>query len=91
MYTNTIENIKSKDPAYDDAVRSLREYVPAQQKTKNRKGDSTENPVILKTKGKDNGKKCEYCMGKGWNGLNHVESKYYTKKREQKKAQTKGG
>ena len=88
FYANTIENIKSKDPAYDDAVRRLREYVPARQRNKTRKGETADNPVVLKTdKGskKDNGKRCDYCIKKGWKGLNHTESECYTKKREDKK------
>ena len=63
--------------------------MPARQRG-SRRGDkpegTQENPVILKTeKKKDNGKKCDYCIAKGWKGLNHVESECYTKKREEKK------
>ena len=93
FYANTIDNIKFKDPAYDDAVRRLKEYVPARQRNKNRKGDSVENPVVLKTdrKGptKDNGKRCEYCIAKGWKGLHHTEGECYTKKREEGKKKGK--
>jgi len=32
FYANTIENIKSKEPTYDNAVRKLKKYMPAQQK-----------------------------------------------------------
>jgi len=87
FYSNTIENIKSKEPTYDDAVRKLREYIPMRQKGKKGKGESAENPVVLKADRKpvkDNGKRCSYCIGKGWKGLNHEESECYTKKREEK-------
>jgi len=33
----------------------------------------------------DNGKHCNYCIGKGWKGLNHTKSECFTKKREKKK------
>ena len=33
----------------------------------------------------DNGKRCYYCIGKEWKGLNHTESECFTKKREKKK------
>lgn len=59
----------------------------------NRKGDSAQNPVVLKTKekGKDNGKRCDFCIAKGWKGMNHVESECYTKKRENSKEKGKTG
>ena len=73
---------------YDDAVRKLWEYIPMRQKGKKGKGDSAENPLVLKTERKplkDNGKRCTYCIGKRWKGLNHEESGCYTKKREEGK------
>ena len=39
--------------------------------------------MVLKAKKEDNGKRCNYCIGKG---LNHTESECYTKKREKAKA-----
>jgi len=88
FYANTIENIKSKEPSYDDAVRKLREYVPARQKGGRRKetAGTLEDPLVLKTEVKDNGKRCEYCIAKGWKGLNHTEKECYTKKREKARA-----
>jgi len=87
FYANTIENIKSKEPTYDDAVRKLKEYVPARQKGGKRKEAGTqEDPVVLKAEVKDNGKRCDYCIAKGWKGLNHTEKECYTKKREKAKA-----
>jgi len=34
----------------------------------------------------DNGKHCDYCIGKRWKGPNHSESECFSKKREKKKA-----
>ena len=95
LYANTIENVKSKDLAYNDAVRWLREYIPARQKNKGRRGGTIDNPIVLKTdrKGatKDNSKQCEYCIANAWKGMNHTEGEYYTQKREEgkKKGKTK--
>lgn len=94
FYWNTIENIKSKEPANDDAIRKLREYVPIRQKGRRITGKevSQENPVVLKTDKKitkENGKRCDYCIGKGWKGLNHLESECYTKKRQEGKKEGK--
>jgi len=87
FYANTIENIKSKEPTYDDAVRKLKEYVPVWQKGGKRKeAGMQEDPVVLKTETRDNGKRCDYCIAKGWKGLNHTEKECYTKKREKAKA-----
>ena len=90
-YSNTVENIRAKDHGYDDVARKLREHVPARQKGSRRKENTgtQDDPVVLKVDTKvkkDNGKRCEYCIGKGWKGLNHTESKCYTKKREKAKA-----
>jgi len=41
---------------------------------------------VLKTETRDNGKRCDYCIAKGWKGLNHTEKECYTKKREKAKA-----
>jgi len=30
--------------------------------------------------------KCNYCISKGWKGLNYIESECYTKKHEKAKA-----
>jgi len=35
---------------------------------------------------KHNGKRCQYCIAKGWKGLNHTESECGTKKREKARA-----
>ena len=78
-YSNTVENIRAKDHDYDDVARKLREYVPARQKGSRRKENDG-------TKKEDNGKRCEYCIAKGWKGLNHTESECFTKKREKAKA-----
>ena len=69
-------------------ARKLREYVPAQQKGSRRKeADGTkDDPLVLKVEKKDNGKRCQYCIAKGWKGLNHTESECYTKKREKARA-----
>ena len=42
--------------------------------------------MVLKTETRDNGKRCDYCIAKGWKGLNHTEKECYTKKREKAKA-----
>lgn len=55
--------------------------------TRNEKG-TKENLVVLKAEKeykKDNGKRCDYCIVKGWKGLNHTKSECYIKKREKKK------
>jgi len=88
-YSNTVENIRAKDHGYDDVARKLREYVPARQKGFRRKdtvNGSQDEPVVLKAKKEDNGKRCNYCIGKGWKGLNHTESECYTKKYKKAKA-----
>ena len=75
FYANTIENIRAKEHKYDDAVRKLKQFISAKQRTRKGKVDegTMDNPVVLKTdrKGpiKDNGKRCEYCIAKGWKGL----------------------
>jgi len=38
FYSNTVENINSKDGNYDDTIRKLIEYVPMRQKDVNTKG-----------------------------------------------------
>jgi len=32
FYSNTVENIKSKEESYDDPIRKLAQYVPLRQK-----------------------------------------------------------
>jgi len=84
-----MENNRAKDHGYDDVARKLREYVPARQKGSRRKdtaNGSQDDPVVLKTKKEDNGKRCNYCIGKGWKGPNHTESERYIKKYEKAKA-----
>ena len=87
-YSNTVENIRAKDHGYGDVARKLREYVPARQRRSRKKeADSTkDDPLVLKVENKDNGKRCQYCIAKGWKGLNHTESECRTKKREKAKA-----
>ena len=41
--------------------------------------------VDRKGPAKDNGKRCDYCIGQGWKALNHTEPECYNKKREDKK------
>lgn len=91
-YSNTVENIRAKDHGYDGAARRLNEYIPRKLKGRRPKDEGTkENPIVLKTEAGrtkdrgDNGKRCGYCISKGWNGLNHIESECFTKKREKKK------
>ena len=92
FYNTLVENFRMNSTyTYGDIVRQLTLYVPGRQRgqrTRNEEG-TKENPVVLKTekreKGKDNGKRCDYCIVKAWKGLNHVESECYTKKREDKK------
>jgi len=90
FYSNTVENIRSKEGyEYDDVARKLKEYVPARQKGSRSRKEETENPVILKVEKIDNGKRCQYCIGRGWKGLNHTEEECYTKKREKAKKKAK--
>jgi len=88
-YSNTVENIRAKDHGYDDVARKLREYMPARQKgswSRKEADGSKEDPLVLKVEKKDNSKRCQYCINKGWKGLNHTESECDTKKREKAKA-----
>ena len=93
FYNTLVENLRTNQSyTYGDIVRQLILYVPGRQKGRRaREGESKENPVVLKTeagrardKG-DNGKRCDYCISKGWKGLNHTERECFTKKRETKK------
>jgi hypothetical protein len=69
-YSNTIENIRSKDNyGYDDAARKLKEYVPARQKSQRPRTQGTgssDDPIVLKSTSNsrendhDNGKRCDY-------------------------------
>jgi len=90
-YNSLVENIQLKSGlTYGDITTHLKTYVPGRQKgrRKNTEDGTKENPVVLKGKEAkpDNGKCCDYCIGKGWKGLNHTESECFTKKREKKKA-----
>ena len=80
-YNQLIENIQMKSGiTYGDTITHLKTYVPGRQTGKRREqaGDTVQNPVVLKTeagRGRDkgdNGKRCDYCIGKGWKGLNHT-------------------
>jgi len=85
-YASTIESIRSREQTYDDAARKIKEYITArqkgqqQQRPRDTSGGSAANTnrIVL------NDKKCTYCIGKGWQGLNHNETECYTKKRETK-------
>lgn len=88
IYSNLVENLRAKEGYnYGDVSRQIKLYVPGRLRQGARKNEgSQENPVVLKAeKKKDNGKRRQYCIGKGWKGLNHEESECYTKKREDKK------
>jgi hypothetical protein len=71
-YSNTIENIRSKDNyGYGDVARKLKEYVPARQKSQRPRTQGTgssDDPIVLKTTSDprendhDNGKRCDYCI-----------------------------
>jgi len=88
FYSNTVENIKSKDENYDDVIRKLLQYIPLRQKGRKQGGDTKEDPVVLKAQ-VDTSKKSKYCIDvKGWKGIGHTEAKCRTKKREGKKAKT---
>jgi len=67
----------------------IKTKVPERQRgrRKTAEDESKENPVVLKTNETkpDNRKRCDYCVGKGWKGLNHIEFESFTKKREKKK------
>ena len=93
FYNTLVENLRTNATyTYGDIVRQLTLYMPGRQKGRRIRHEGTqENPVVLKTKGekKDNGKRCEYCIGKGWKGMNHVETECYTKKREEGKKKGK--
>jgi len=94
FYSNTIENIRSKEGyEYDDVARKLKEYVPlvARQKGSRSRKEETlaENPVILKVKKVDIGKRYQYCIDKGWKGLNHTKEECDTKKREKARKKAK--
>jgi hypothetical protein len=94
FYANTVENIRAKDHEYDDVARKLKEYILQRQKWRKKEG-TQENPIVLKTEAQkdrnDNGKRCNYCIDtKGWKGIGHTESEYFTKKREEKRAVKKG-
>ena len=91
FYANTVQNIRAKDYTYK---QKLTEFVPLRSKTGRRKaedGGSPANPIVLKTEAGggrdrgDNGKRCDYCIGKRWKGWNHTEKECFTKKRESKK------
>jgi len=85
FYSNTVENIKSKEENYDDVIQKLMQYIPLRQKGR-KQGETKEDPVVLKAQ-VDTSKKCKYCIDvKGWKGIGHTEAECRTKKREGKKA-----
>jgi len=72
FYNTLVENLRTNNSyTYGDVVRQLQLYVPRRQKgtkTQTHGEEGTkENPIVLKTdaKKKDNGKPCDYCIGKG--------------------------
>lgn len=92
FYSNLVENLRAKDGyTYGDVFRQIKLYVPGRQRqgTRGKSEGSQENPVVLKTEKKmHNGKRCSYCIGKGWKGLNHEEKECFIKKREEKKGKS---
>jgi len=85
FYSNTVENIKSKEENYNDVIRKLMQYIPLRQKGR-KQGETKEDPVVLKIDKVDISKKCKYCINvKGWKGIGHIETECRTKKREAKK------
>jgi len=85
-YSNTVENIKSKNVSYNDVVRKLIQYAPLRQKGR-KQGETKEDLVVLKTDKINTSKKCKYCINvKGWKGIGHTEAECWTRKRELKKA-----
>jgi len=81
VYVNMIEDIRASDYTYETVVQKLTEFVAMSGREPKSEGVET-------GKGKvkiDNGKRCDYCIAKGWKGLNHTENECFTKKREKKK------
>ena len=88
FYSNTVENIKSKDISYDDVIRKLIQYIPQRQKGRRTDGGgSKDDPVVLKADKKtlDTSKQCTYCQKtKGWKGIGHTKEECRTYKKEKK-------
>jgi hypothetical protein len=91
-YSNTIENIRSKDNyGYGDVARKLRKYVPARQKGQRphtQGTGSSHDPIVVKTASHsrdndhDNGKRCDYSINiKKWKGIGHKEDECRTQKK----------
>lgn len=96
FYSNLVENFPAQEGyTYGDVSRQIKVYVPGKQRQGGRSKShrAEENPVVLKTDhegpGKDNEKRCDYCIAKGWKELNHLESECYTMKREDGKKKGK--
>ena len=51
--------------------------------------ESREEESRRKIEKKDDDRRCDYCIGKGWKGLNYTKSKCYTKKRETRRSRKK--
>ena len=85
FYSNTVENIKSKDINYDDVIRKLIQYIPQRQKGRPTDGGK-DDPVVLKVDKKvDTSKQCTYCQKtKGWKGIGHTKEECRSYKKEKK-------
>jgi hypothetical protein len=88
FYSNTVENIRSKEGYNYGDARKIILYIPVRQKGKAPKvaaGSANYSVVLAKnTKNRDNGKICRYCKEvKGYVGKGHEESQCFTKKREE--------
>lgn len=70
-YSNTMENIRTKDYNYDNIMKRLKKYILHKPTTKNKK--RWKNLIVLKTESvSDNkGRKYEYCIAKRWVGKGH--------------------
>ena len=84
FYSDTVENIRTKEYRYDDVVRKLKEYIPKRQNGwKN--GGVTETATVMKlgsgqkSSGK-NRKTCGYCQSKGRKGQG---AECWTKQRDE--------
>ena len=81
FYNTLVENLrKNSTYMYGDIVRGLIKYVPERQQGRRVGiGEGTKgNPMT-------DGKRCDYCIGKGWRGRTHMGDECFTKKREQKR------
>jgi len=91
LYNNLVENLGSKEGyTYGDISRQVRLYVPARQERSEKRRDKrrASSAKADSKKKVDTSKTCKYCIDvKGWKGIGHTESEYFTKKREAKKVE----